>query len=97
MSTQEYNTPSVLGRKQEHISFSICDSCYWCASNLGYRNIKECPACKKASLESIPISQGEHFIFDHDDRHGTSLKFWTPKQSSANPMFSYRGSDSYNR
>jgi hypothetical protein len=37
--------------------FQICQSCFWCASNLyESRVMKRCPTCKSSKISSLPIS-----------------------------------------
>jgi hypothetical protein len=37
--------------------FQICQSCFWCASNLYESRVMErCPSCKSSKISSLPIS-----------------------------------------
>ena len=61
------------------VFFQICQSCFWCASNLSKgRMIKRCPSCKTETLEPMPIrSNEETFYFQYDRKRGVSLEFLT--------------------
>ncbi len=40
--------------------FQICQSCFWCASNLYESRVMErCPSCKSSKISSLPISFDE--------------------------------------
>ena len=56
--------------------FSICESCFWCASILsGGALVGRCPCCKSSMLESIPIATGESCRFDYSTKRGVMLDF----------------------
>ena len=58
--------------------FSICNSCFWCASILynDVRPFRACPNCMNYELEFMPISTRESYKFDYDKRHGVTLEFF---------------------
>ena len=58
-------------------NFLICNSCFWCASNLNnMRNFVDiCPSCKNEKVESMPISFDETYKFDYDAGRGVILEF----------------------
>jgi hypothetical protein len=42
------------------VFFQICQSCFWCASNLyESRMMERCPSCKSSKISSLPISFDE--------------------------------------
>jgi hypothetical protein len=42
--------------KYNSIFFQICQSCFWCASNLYKSRIMErCPSCKSSKVGSLPV------------------------------------------
>jgi hypothetical protein len=63
----------------ENIHFLLCESCYWCASQSINCNISDriigCPSCNSSKIESMPVSDGEIYRFDHDPKRGISLEF----------------------
>lgn len=58
----------------ERISFLLCNSCYWCATEIGGRLIESCPACNHR-LEPLPIAAGELLRFDYHQKQGVRLDF----------------------
>jgi hypothetical protein len=68
----KYNSSST-------VFFQICQSCFWCASNLSKGGMMErCPSCKTETLEPMPIrSDEETFYFQYDRKRGVSLEFLT--------------------
>ena len=61
--------------------FLICESCFWCASSMidyHYYNsigISKCPVCNRSTVESIPLSDKEAYVFDYSPVRGVSLTF----------------------
>jgi hypothetical protein len=57
-------------RKRRDIFFAICNSCFWCASyistNMGDTSYTpaKCLGCLKGSIESIPVSKNEGYVFE---------------------------------
>ena len=72
-----YNCPKY--NSSSTVFFQICQSCFWCASNLSKGGMMErCPSCKTETLEPMPIrSNEETFYFQYDRKHGVSLEFLT--------------------
>jgi hypothetical protein len=49
--------------RQKQIYIMICESCFWCASALSLRPIRneinpKCPMCDDAGISIVPISSG---------------------------------------
>lgn len=79
-----------IKRHFDQIHFIICQSCFWCASELSpkiYANtakittirndndtVTKCPSCLEGNLESIPIVLNEKYKFDHNGKRGVILK-----------------------
>jgi hypothetical protein len=50
-SERYYNRSKYSG-----IFFQICQSCFWCASNLYKSRIMErCPSCKSSKVGTLPV------------------------------------------
>src|SRR5919202_1375229 len=68
-------------RVEEHVRFTICNSCFWCASLLSssnrYVSISECPSCNGTNIESMPIEHNEKYLFERNERSGIKLEFHT--------------------
>jgi hypothetical protein len=57
-----YNHP-----KYSSIFFQICQSCFWCASNLYKSRIMErCPSCKSNKIGSLPVSADGIYTYHYD-------------------------------
>ena len=62
-STQDPITENKRGHKRQNQAyFLICQSCFWCASALGLRPIRnetipKCPMCEDKSISIVPISR----------------------------------------
>ena len=69
---------TVTTTKKERISkqvrFTLCGSCYWCASYLDGRGTDSCPACM-GRVETIPVAGNEMYVFDYDGRRGVTVDF----------------------
>jgi hypothetical protein len=65
----------LLFRRPRRVFFVLCNSCFWCASDIGDLGIEKCPTCNNHAIEYMPISQGERFSFDYDKKRGVSLGF----------------------
>jgi hypothetical protein len=63
-TTQDPVSKNKHGHKrQKQIYFLICESCFWCASALSLRPIRnettpKCPICDGDGISIIPISRG---------------------------------------
>ena len=75
LKTKVYPEPHYQGR-----AFLICNSCFWCASILydDVQPFRMCPICMNNELEFMPLSNGETYNFDYDERHGVRLEFMQP-------------------
>jgi hypothetical protein len=61
---------------QGHIRFLLCNTCYWCASDIGSKSkFTKCPSCNSVEVESLPISDKESYKFDHQPKRGITLEF----------------------
>ena len=54
-------------KRQKQMYFVICQSCFWCASALSLRPIRnetipKCPVCEGKSISIVPISRGHQLI-----------------------------------
>lgn len=38
-----------------HNAFTICESCFWCATTNEDFSFDVCPACKKSKVDTIPL------------------------------------------
>jgi hypothetical protein len=60
-STQDPITENKRGHKrQKQVYFLICGSCFWCASALSLRPIRnetipKCPMCEDEGISIVPI------------------------------------------
>lgn len=52
----------------------LCNSCYWCATELEEQRVDACPTCDTA-IEAIPLQVGEIISFDVDSKKGVILEF----------------------
>ena len=59
------------------IHFLLCNTCYWCASDIDVRKpmITQCPSCNSVEIESVPISDKELYQFDYHPDRGITLEF----------------------
>jgi len=56
--------------------FLICESCLWCASYIkNQTTFTKCPLCHIGKIDSMPIGEDEHFLFDYSHSKGVELKF----------------------
>lgn len=78
--TLEHNNHAQKGAQQSKrissdIRFLICNSCFWCASQLSSQFEPACPSCGQSITESIPILVNELYKFDCHPKHGVMLEF----------------------
>jgi hypothetical protein len=66
-------------RITKHVLFTLCGSCYWCASYLDGRGVEACPACSSGRVESIPVAGNEMYVFDYDAMRGVTVDFLPAK------------------
>lgn len=50
-------------RMTKQVHFTLCGSCYWCASYLDGRGVETCPACTSGRVETIPVAGTETYVF----------------------------------
>jgi predicted RNA-binding Zn-ribbon protein involved in translation (DUF1610 family) len=65
-------------RISKKIDFILCSSCFWCASDLNMRNIfsvNECPSCNENTIERMPLSANDIYLFDYNRVTGVILEF----------------------
>jgi hypothetical protein len=62
-------------KKRPNLHFLICGSCFWCASLIGNRSVKECPLCRGGTLESIPLASGEKYLLEYSEKRGMLMDF----------------------
>ncbi len=70
------------GRISKHVTFTLCGSCYWCASYLDGRGTERCPSCNSDTVESLPVAGNEAYVFDHDSKRGITVDFVPMKVSA---------------
>jgi hypothetical protein len=59
------------------IEFLLCNSCYWCASDIGSESkFTKCLSCDSVEVESMPIAKKAH-KFDYHFKRGMTLEFST--------------------
>lgn len=68
-----------LGRKSG-VRFAVCGSCFWCASVFGSGTFAACPSCRNETLDLMPISTDENYVFDYDEKRGLVLDFAPTKR-----------------
>lgn len=67
-------------RISKQVYFTLCGSCYWCASYLDGRGVESlCPTCKSGKVESIPVAGNEMYMFDYDQKRGVTVDFMPAK------------------
>jgi hypothetical protein len=67
----------------DRINFVICQSCFWCASDISTQYnkmnkekiIAKCPFCNADNIESTPIAENEKYRFNYDTRRGITMMF----------------------
>jgi hypothetical protein len=68
---------NLLLELPRQIHFLLCNTCYWCASDIDVRKpmITQCPSCNSVEIESMPISDKELYKFDYHPKRGVILEF----------------------
>ena len=68
---------SPIARISKKIDFLLCNSCFWCASYLDLRSfgVIECPSCKENTIERMPLSANDVYLFDYNRVTGVILEF----------------------
>jgi len=62
-------------RISRNVQFTLCGSCYWCASYLDGRGIEKCPACGEQRVELMPLAGNEMYTFDYEEKQGVTVDF----------------------
>jgi predicted RNA-binding Zn-ribbon protein involved in translation (DUF1610 family) len=78
MPSNEKAAASPIARVSKKIDFLLCNSCFWCASYLNMRSsfgVIECPSCKESTIERMPLSANEVYLFDYNRVTGVILEF----------------------
>jgi hypothetical protein len=64
-----------IRRISRHVQFTLCGSCFWCASYLDGRYSKQCPSCSSNLVESLPVAGNEMYTFSYDIQRGVTIQF----------------------
>jgi hypothetical protein len=77
MDSNEKTGASLIARISKKIDFILCNSCFWCASylNLSSFGVIECPSCKENTIERMPLSANDVYLFDYNRVTGVILEF----------------------
>ncbi|MDP9287485.1 MAG: hypothetical protein M3P08_04730 [Thermoproteota archaeon] len=77
MDSNEKTEASPIARISKKIDFILCNSCFWCASylNLSSFGVIECPSCKENTIERMPLSANDVYLFDYNRVTGVILEF----------------------
>jgi len=78
LASYEKTGASTIGRISKKIDFLLCNSCFWCASYLNLRSgfgVIECPSCKENTIERMPLSANDVYLFDYNRVTGVILEF----------------------
>ncbi|MDP9288431.1 MAG: hypothetical protein M3P08_09550 [Thermoproteota archaeon] len=85
VASNEKTAASPIARISQKIDFLLCNSCFWCASYLNLRSsfgVIECPSCKENTIERMPLSANEVYLFDYNRVTGVILEFSNYNKSS---------------
>ena len=77
-SNEKTAASSPIARISKKIDFLLCSSCFWCVSYLNMRNtigVNECPSCNEKTIERMPLSANEIYLFDYNRVTGVILEF----------------------
>ena len=76
-ASNEKTTPSPIVRISKKIDFLLCNSCFWCASDLNLRSfgIIDCPSCDENAIERMPLYTNDVYSFDYNRVTGVVLEF----------------------
>jgi hypothetical protein len=87
MASNEKTAASPTARISKKIDFLLCNSCFWCASYLNLSNfgVIECPSCKEGTIERMPLSANDVYLFDYNRVTGgrVILEFLNHNKGSA--------------
>jgi len=65
-----------------NVQFTLCGSCFWCASYLDGRGLEQCPSCGKNIVETLPVAGNEMYTFDYDTQRGVTIQFVSIRSES---------------
>jgi hypothetical protein len=75
-----------IENNENKIYFVICNSCYWCATYFGIKNLEylsassshvlDCHVCKSHNTELMPISTNESFRIRYNVTGGVEMEFY---------------------
>jgi hypothetical protein len=80
-------TTKISNDIDRRVHFTLCPSCFWCASCLSSKilsiiapedspSLAKCPSCNKGKIEFIPIAENEEYRFDYDAKRGVTMEFF---------------------
>jgi hypothetical protein len=78
LATNSKTAVSPNPRISKKIDFLLCNECFWCASYLNFRisfGVIECPSCNKKTIERMPLSANDIYLFDYNRVTGVILEF----------------------
>lgn len=76
---------NTFDRKKEkrisQISFVICNSCYWCATYIGFDASSSllspaCHGCNSHDTELMPVLTDESFRIEYNPKRGMEIEFY---------------------
>lgn len=66
----------VLEKKEQGVSFVLCESCYWTASILHPRKrLSDCPLCAQKRIALMPIASNETYRYSLSQKGNLELQF----------------------
>jgi hypothetical protein len=81
-------TAKISNDIDRRVYFTLCPSCFWCASYLSSKilsimaaskdspSLVKCPSCNEGNIEFIPIAENEEYRFDYDVKRGLTMEFF---------------------
>jgi hypothetical protein len=79
-------TLKTIENHENKIYFVICNSCYWCATYFGIKNLEylsassshvlDCHVCKSHNTDLMPISTDESFRISYSVSGGVEVEFY---------------------
>jgi hypothetical protein len=77
-SSSSFDTNRDKIKLLRQIHFLLCNTCYWCASDIGSKSkFTRCPSCNSVEVESMPIAKNELYKFECYPKRGITLEFST--------------------
>lgn len=66
----------VLEKKEQGVSFALCESCYWTASILdSSRCFSSCLSCAQKRITLMPIASNETYMYNLSEKGNLELYF----------------------